>query len=91
MVVLVGLVPVAVLWLFTAPLFLKIGLEEQLVDRASLFVRVMILGLPAVALQETVRKYLQCQGKKISKFLYIVTLYNKDNRALTHESFSQAS
>jgi len=74
-VISVALVPIGLLWFFTAPLLELVGIEADVAERASWFARVMILGLPAIAVQETVRKYLQCQGV-MRPFVYVATLCN---------------
>ena len=74
-VICAAMVPVALLWLFTAPLLRAAGIEADVAALASNFVYVMILGLPAIALQETVRKYLQCQGI-MQPFVYVATACN---------------
>jgi len=60
------LAPVLVVWFFSAPVLLFLGQEERLSYDVQAFLRVLIFGAPAYLGFESVKKYLQCQGKSIT-------------------------
>lgn len=57
------LIPVMVVWAFCEPLLLLLGQEEKLSGDVQRFLRILIVGAPGYICFETLKKYLQCQGK----------------------------
>jgi MATE family multidrug resistance protein len=57
------LIPVVVSWAYCRPLLLLLGQEERLSHDVQSFLRVLIIGAPGYLSFETLKKYLQCQGK----------------------------
>ncbi len=58
-------IPVAVLWLFSAPVFRLLGQEEYICVEASRFLSALIPGGLGYIYFEILKKYLQAQGKRV--------------------------
>jgi len=56
-------VPVAILWLFSEPVFLALGQEDYIARDSSRFLSVLIPGGLGYIYFECMKKYLQAQGK----------------------------
>ncbi len=59
------LIPVCILWAFIEPVLLALGQPEILSSDVQRFLRVLIIGAPGYIGFESLKKYLQCQGKYI--------------------------
>lgn len=57
-------VPVAILWLFSAPVFRLLGQEEYICVQSAQFLSALIPGGLGYIYFETMKKYLQAQGKR---------------------------
>ena len=51
------------MWAFIEPVLLGLGQPAQLSKNVQRFLRVMIIGAPGYIGFESLKKYLQCQGK----------------------------
>ena len=58
------LIPVCVLWAFIEPVLLALGQERRLSSDVQSVLRVLIIGAPGYIAFESLKKYLQCQGKR---------------------------
>ena len=56
-------IPVAALWIFVHPVLIALGQEEQLSQDVQKFLRVLVFGAPGYIAFESMKKYLQCQGR----------------------------
>jgi MATE family multidrug resistance protein len=56
-------VPVSILWIFSKPVFLALGQDEQISHDSSRFLMVLIPGGLGYIYFEAMKKYLQAQGK----------------------------
>lgn len=56
------LVPISAIWLASEQILGLLGQEEQVAALASLYLRILVLGLPGYACFEICRRYLQAQG-----------------------------
>ncbi|CAM0136055.1 ethionine resistance protein [Umbelopsis sp. WA50703] len=54
--------PVSVLWWYAEKVFLLLGQDPIIAEKASVFVRLMIPTAPAFGIFEALKKYLQAQG-----------------------------
>ncbi len=63
--VVILLIPVCILWAFIEPVLLALGQPEILSSDVQRFLRVLIIGAPGYIGFESLKKYLQCQGKYI--------------------------
>lgn len=59
-------IPVAVLWLFSAPIFRLLGQEEYICVQSAQFLSALIPGGLGYVYFEAMKKYLQAQGQSIS-------------------------
>ncbi|KAJ3799579.1 MOP flippase, partial [Lentinula aff. detonsa] len=57
------LIPVCVLWTFMRPILLALGQQDDLARDVQKFLRLLIIGAPGYIGFESMKKYLQCQGK----------------------------
>mmetsp|Transcript_24676 Transcript_24676/g.38775 ORF Transcript_24676/g.38775 Transcript_24676/m.38775 type:complete len:523 (+) Transcript_24676:311-1879(+) len=62
LIVEVAVLPVAVVWSFSAEILGACGVPQEVTDLVGPFTQIMALGLPALAAQETIKRYLQAQG-----------------------------
>lgn len=58
--------PIAILWINAEPILLALGQERYIARGTQSFLRVMILGMPAYIAFESLKKYLQCQGRPLA-------------------------
>lgn len=56
------MVPIAVLWWFSGPIIEKLVPGEETAGLSSLYLRVLILGMPGVAALESGKRFVQAQG-----------------------------
>jgi MATE family multidrug resistance protein len=61
-------VPVAILWACSAPVFRLLGQEEYICANSAMFLTVLIPGGLGYIYFESMKKYLQAQGKLIHNF-----------------------
>lgn len=68
-------VPVALVWVYARPVLLAFGQAERLSCDVQAFLRILIIGAPGYIAFESLKKYLQCQGKSmaISNILFAYT------------------
>lgn len=59
-------IPVALLWFFIEPVLLAIGEPARLCKDVQDIMRILIFSAPAFIAFESLKKYLQCQGKSLS-------------------------
>jgi len=64
-------IPVAILWLFSEPVFLALGQEDYIARDSSRFLSVLIPGGLGYIYFECMKKYLQAQGKNYNTFLIL--------------------
>ena len=57
-------VPVALMWVYVEPILLLLGQEPRLSRDVQAFLRVLVAGAPGYIAFESLKKYLQCQGKQ---------------------------
>ena len=55
--------PIAVLWFYIEPVLIILGQDPRLSKDVQSFLRVLITGAPGYIAFESVKKYLQCQGR----------------------------
>jgi len=60
------LIPVSILWAFMEPVLLALGQPPLLAFHVQRFLRVLIVGAPGYVGFESMKKYLQCQGRTMS-------------------------
>ena len=58
------LIPVAFFWAYMEPILLVFGQPDHLARDVQIFLRILILGAPGYVGFESLKKYLQCQGKQ---------------------------
>ncbi|TLD04789.1 uncharacterized protein PgNI_09662 [Pyricularia grisea] len=56
------MVPIAVLWWFSGPILEKLVPGEETAGLSSLYLKVLILGMPGVAALESGKRFVQAQG-----------------------------
>ncbi|KAK1834982.1 putative transporter [Podospora conica] len=56
------MVPIAVLWWFSEPILVSLVPDLETARLASLYLRILILGMPGVAAFETGKRFVQSQG-----------------------------
>jgi MATE family multidrug resistance protein len=56
-------IPVGVLWWFMRPVLLVLGQTEELATNVQSFLRVLSFGAPGYIAFESVKKFLQVQGR----------------------------
>lgn len=56
------MLPIAVLWWFSRPIFSALVGSGRIADLAALYLRVLILGMPGVAAFESAKRFVQSQG-----------------------------
>lgn len=61
--------PIAVVWLFSDVILLKVVPEPEVAHLAGLYLKILILGLPGCATFESAKRYFQAQG------LFYASLY----------------
>jgi MATE family multidrug resistance protein len=57
-------VPIAIVWVYSEPILNAMVPEKELVAFASLYLRILTLGLPAYAMFESGKRFLQAQGRR---------------------------
>ena len=56
------MIPIAILWWFSKPIFSAMVDSEQIAGLAAGYLRVLILGMPGVAAFESCKRFVQAQG-----------------------------
>jgi multidrug resistance protein, MATE family len=71
-------IPVCFIWAFIEPILLALGQPAQLSSNVQSYLRFLIIGAPGYIGFESLKKYLQCQGKFWTLLLYIYSLKKKN-------------
>lgn len=58
------LIPVCILWCFIESVLLWLGQPPPIARDSQTFLRILIIGAPGYIGFESLKKYLQCQGKE---------------------------
>ncbi|KAL2131957.1 hypothetical protein VTI74DRAFT_4412 [Chaetomium olivicolor] len=56
------MIPIAVLWYFSEPILVALVPDRETASLAAMFLRVLILGMPGVAVLESGKRFVQSQG-----------------------------
>eukprot|EP00026_Physarum_polycephalum_P006917 Phypoly_transcript_06970.p1 GENE.Phypoly_transcript_06970~~Phypoly_transcript_06970.p1 ORF type:complete len:500 (+),score=30.12 Phypoly_transcript_06970:201-1700(+) len=70
----VACIPVGLLWLFTTPIFILVGIDPGIAELAGTYNVIQLPGLPPIALYMALVKYMQAQGQmKPAAYVSVIT------------------
>ena len=71
------LIPVCIMWMYSAPILVFLGQEVALSEGVERFLTVLCAGAPAYVGFESLKKYLQSQGMFFIRSIWKTTLYHQ--------------